>query len=99
MRFCVVLPRLSQRMREVMVLLVRVLAARGFPSSADVRGARFHVSGVPKWLAQSCCDRDWGDAVVTNALTDAHADDPEFGCRFLADELHQTGLRVGGSRV
>lgn len=37
--------------------------------------------------------------MVTNALIDAHADDPEFGYRFLADELHQMGLRVGERRV
>ena len=37
------------------------------------------------------------DAYLTNALIDAHGDDPEFGYRFLADEVGGAGL-VGGER-
>ena len=44
-------------------------------------------------------DRDWDDAHSTNALVDVHADDPEFGYRFLADELERAGHRVGERRV
>lgn len=35
---------------------------------------------------------------MTNALIDAHADDPEFGYRFLADDLERAGHAVGAPR-
>ncbi len=43
--------------------------------------------------------RDLEDAYLTNALIDAHGDDPEFGYRFLADELERAGHLVGERRV
>ena len=52
-----------------------------------------------KWQANPVSDRDWDDAHLTNALIDAHADDPEFGYRFLADELEVAGHTVGERRV
>ncbi len=48
-----------------------------------------------KWRARPMCDRDWADAHLTNAIIDIHADDPEFGYRFIADELEQAGHRAG----
>ena len=36
---------------------------------------------------------------MTNAIVDAHADDPEFGYRFIADELEAAGHDVGERRV
>ena len=42
-----------------------------------------------KWRTRPSCDRDWADAHTTNAIVDVHADDPEFGYRFIADELEQ----------
>ena len=49
------------------------------------------------WLANPVSDCDLGDAYLTNALLDAHDDDPEFGYRFLADELERNGISVGGA--
>jgi transposase InsO family protein len=43
--------------------------------------------------------RDLEDAYVTNALLDAHADDPEFCYRFLADEVAGAGLVAGERRI
>ncbi len=51
------------------------------------------------WLKQPVSERDLADAYLTNALLDAHADDPEFGYRFLADELERGGHVVGERRV
>jgi transposase InsO family protein len=45
------------------------------------------------------CDRDWSDAHLTNRIVDIHGDDPEFGYRFIADELGRAGQRVGEGRV
>ena len=44
-----------------------------------------------KWRSRPCSDRDWADAHTTNAIVDVHADDPEFGYRFIADELEAAG--------
>jgi transposase InsO family protein len=52
-----------------------------------------------KWRARPCCDRDLDDACLTNAIVDVHADDPEFGYRFIADELEAAGHEVGERRV
>ena len=42
---------------------------------------------------------DWDDAHLTNAIVDVHGDDPEFGYRFIADELERAGHEVGEGRV
>ena len=36
--------------------------------------------------------RDWDDAHLINAAIDIHHDDPEFGYRFITDELAGTGM-------
>ena len=45
------------------------------------------------WLAAPVSRRDLQDAYLTNALVEAHGDDPEFGYRFLADELARRAPR------
>ena len=60
---------------------------------------RFSPQAFYAWRANPVSDRDWSDAHVTNALVDAHADDPEFGYRFLADELARAGVEAGERRV
>ena len=39
------------------------------------------------------------DAHLTNAIVDIHGDDPEFGYRFITDELDRDGHQVGEGRV
>jgi transposase InsO family protein len=51
------------------------------------------------WLTYPISQRDLEDAYLTNALIDAHSDDPEFGYRFLADEVAGTGLVAGERRI
>lgn len=48
---------------------------------------------------QSGNDREWADAHLINAALDVHRDDPEFGYRFIADELRDAGLATGENRV
>ena len=43
--------------------------------------------------------RDWDDAHLINAALDVHRDDPEFGYRFIADELPARGISAGENRV
>lgn len=45
-----------------------------------------------KWSAAPVTDRDWADAHLINAAIDVHHDDPEFGYRFIADELNRPGF-------
>ncbi len=52
-----------------------------------------------KWQNQPASDRDWDNAVLVNAIVDAYCDEPEFGFRFLADELERAGHRASENRV
>ncbi len=45
------------------------------------------------------CRRDADNAHLVNVIRDVHEDDPEFGYRFIADELERAGHRVGERRV
>ena len=67
--------------------LVRDLAVEGFPIAVTCGVLGFTRQAFDRWRKRPFSDRDWDDAHVTNALIDAHADDPEFGYRFLTDEL------------
>ena len=79
--------------------LVRDLAAEKFPVRLICGVLGFSAQAYYKWLAVPVTDRDWDDAHTINALLDAHRDDPEFGYRFLADELAAAGQRSGERRV
>lgn len=52
-----------------------------------------------KWRAQPVCDRDFDGARLINRIVDVHADDPEFGYRFITDELQAAGEAVSENRV
>ncbi|MBC9958335.1 DDE-type integrase/transposase/recombinase, partial [Yimella sp. cx-51] len=47
-----------------------------------------------RWLDQPVTEAEWVQAHRANALFDAHADDPGFGYRFLADEAADHGYRM-----
>ena len=79
--------------------LVRELAAEGIPVRLTCGVLGFSTQAFYKWCRQPVSDRDLADAYLTNELIDAHADDPEFGYRFLADELERRGHHVGERRV
>jgi transposase InsO family protein len=79
--------------------LVRDLAAEGFPVRLTCGVLGFSTQAYYAWLAKPVSARDLADAYVTNALVDAHRDDPAFGYRFLADELDRAGHVAGERRV
>jgi len=79
--------------------LVRDLAAEGFPVRLTCGVLGFTAQAYYAWLANPVSARDLEDAYLINALIDAHADDPAFGYRFLADELDRAGVSVGERRV
>ena len=79
--------------------LVQELAAEKIPVRLTCGVLGFSAQAFYKWQARPCCDRDLDDARLTNAILDAHADDPEFGYRLIADELTAAGHEVSERRV
>ena len=72
-------------------LLVRDLAAEGFPVRLTCGVLGFSAQAFYAWNKNPTSLRDLEDAYAINALIDAHGDDPEFGYRFLADEAADAG--------
>ena len=83
----------------MMYPLVRDLAADGIPVAVTCRVLGFSKQAFYKWSAAPVTDRDWADAHLINAAMDVHHDDPEFGYRFIADELPARGITAGRNRV
>ncbi|MEJ7705910.1 MAG: hypothetical protein WKF82_00765 [Nocardioidaceae bacterium] len=51
------------------------------------RVLKLHRQHYYAWLAQPVTDAEYTEAYPANAIFDAHVDDPEFGYRFLVDEV------------
>jgi len=83
----------------MMYPLVQELAVEGFPVTATCGVLGFSTQAFYKWAAHPICDRDLEDAHLMNEIVDIHGDDPEFGYRFIADELERAGHDVGEGRV
>ncbi len=83
----------------MMYPLVREFAAEGFTVTVTCGVLGFSTQAFYKWAANPICDRDLDDAHLTNAIVDGHGDDPEFGYRFISDELERAGHEVGEGRV
>ena len=77
--------------REMMYPLVRELADDGIPVAVTCRVLKVSRQPNYRWLGQLVGEREWDRAQLTNAIFDAHRDDPEFGYRFLADEVRAAG--------
>ncbi|MFE9451654.1 hypothetical protein [Streptomyces sp. NPDC006739] len=79
----------------MMYPLVREPAAAAAPYRVPVAVTR-RVLGLARqpyyrWLTRPVTDAEMAEAYRTNALFDAHRDDPEFGHRFLLDEARAAG--------
>ncbi len=83
----------------MMFPLVRDLAAEGIPVVVTCGVLGFSPQAFYRWRSNPVSDREWSDAHVLNAIVDIHADDPEFGYRFIADELERAGHRMTEGRV
>lgn len=79
--------------------LVLDLADDGIPVTVTCRVLGFSPQGFYKWRANPVSQRDWADAHLINAALEIHRDDPEFGYRFIADELEAAGHRASENRV
>jgi transposase InsO family protein len=78
--------------------LVRELAADGIPVVVSCRVLKLARAAYYRWLDSPFTDGQLDEAWLANAIFDAHRDDPEFGYRFLADEVRQ-GDHVVSDRV
>ena len=83
--------------------LVRELAAEGARIRVPVRVAcrvlGFSPQAYYAWLRSPYSQRDWDDAHLIDAALEVHHDDPEFGYRFIADELAANGVAASENRV
>ena len=79
--------------------LVEQLKNEGVRVTTTCRVLGFSPQGFYKWRANPCSARDRSDAELVSVMLDVHADDPEFGYRFIADELHRLGHTVSENRV
>ena len=73
----------------MMYPLVRELAADGIPVVVSCRVLNLARAPYYRWLETPIVDGQLDEAYLANAIHDAHCDDPEFGYRFLADEVRQ----------
>lgn len=83
----------------MMFPLVRDLANDGIAVVVACRVLGFTPQAFYKWSAAPVSQREWDDAHLLNAIVDIHADDPEFGYRFITDELHAAGHACSENRV
>ena len=78
----------------MMYPLVSQLAAEGIPVVVSCRVLNLARSAYYRWLKEPFTDAQLDEAWTANAIFDAHRDDPEFGYRFLADEVRDAGHGV-----
>src|SRR5690242_21024357 len=71
----------------MMFPLVLGLAADNIPVAVTCRVLGFSKQAFYQWKAAPISQRDWDDAHLINVAIDIHHDDPEFGYRFITDEL------------
>ena len=80
--------------------LVHDLAANEIPVVVTCRVLASSPQAFYKWRANPVSMRDWDDAHLVDAAREIHADDPEFGYRFIADELAaEHGITASENRV
>src|SRR5699024_226769 len=79
---------------KMMFPLVRDLADDGVPVTVTCRVLQLCRAQYYRWLDEPFAPAELDEAYLANAIFDAHRDDPEFGYRFLADEVRAQGHAV-----
>ena len=70
---------------------MKELAADGIPVAVSCRVLKLSRAPYYRWLKTPVSEAELVEAYRANALFDAHADDPQFGHRLLADEARDSG--------
>ena len=78
----------------MMYPLVSELADDGIPVTVTCRVLKLVRQDYYRWLAVPVTPSELEEAYLSNALFDAHHDDPEFGYRFLTDEVRDGGFEA-----
>lgn len=78
---------------------MRDLAASGVPAEVSLQVLGLARSPYYRWRNQPVTDSELREAYLANAIFDAHRDDPEFGYRFLFDEVTAAGHDVSERTV
>jgi putative transposase len=79
--------------------LVRDLAGDQIPVTVSCRVLGLARQPYYRWLAQPVTGAEWDEALLWDAIFDAHRDDPEFGYRFVVDEVRAAGFTVAERTV
>ncbi|WP_260857965.1 IS3 family transposase [Kocuria rhizophila] len=74
--------------------LVSELAADGIPVAVSLRVLKLSRQPYYRWRHQQVTKAEVVEAYRSNALLDAHVDDPEYGYRFLAGEAAEAGEQM-----
>ena len=69
------------------------------PVAVAGRVLGFSKQAYYKWVKNPVSAREVEESGLTQKLLELYADDPEFGYRFLADEMQSLGFRVSERRV
>jgi putative transposase len=78
---------------------VRDLAASGIPAEVSLDVLGLGRSPYYRWRIKPVTESELVEAYLANAIFDAHRDDPEFGYRFLFDEITAAGHQVSERTV
>jgi transposase InsO family protein len=78
----------------MMFPLVRELADDGVPVTVTCGILGLCRQQYYRWVEAPVSDAELDEAWLANAIFDAHRNDPEFGYRFLADEVRAAGFEV-----
>ena len=78
---------------------MRDLAASGVPAEVSLYVLGLGRSPYYRWLTHPITDSELAEAYLADAIFDAHRDDPEFGYRFLFDEVTDAGHVVSERTV
>ena len=78
---------------------MRDLAASGIPAEVSLQVLSLGRSPYYRWLTRPVTDSEVREAYLANAIHNAHCDDPEFGYRFLFDEVTDAGHDVSERTV
>ena len=70
------------------------LAADGVPVTLSCRVLGLARAAYYRWRACPVTASEWDQALLMNAIFDAHNDDPQFGYRLVVDEVRASGFDV-----
>jgi putative transposase len=75
------------------------LAADKIPVTVSCRVLGLARQPYYRWLAEPVSASEWEEALLWDAIFNAHRDDPEFGYRFVVDEVRAAGFAVAERTV